>query len=1112
MKSISRILLVTFLMIVIGAGLFALSSCDDFLENTLPHEHVWGEWNIVEESTCAEEGIIELCCSICGHVESMEYAKKEHVAGDWTLSPEATCTKPGLRVIKCQNCDLVMKAETIPAKGHTMSDWIVDSELTCTENGVMHRSCSTCGEVEEKISHTKGHSVTDWTITSEPTCTEDGEERGTCSTCQETIVKSIPQTGHFESEWIIDSYPTCTEDGKRYTSCTVCGVMIKEENLKSGHQYVDGKCIICGYGINSEGVKIEFDFGEKGEEKHVDPWLLDEDAVFVSNNYTLKFTDTYKIFGIAYDAKGNSCIKIGTGSDIGSLTFEVPNEVTAVIIRIAKYKVKDSDVVINGILCSLTKNSNDGEYNEFIIDTSKTKTVTITTVAKNYRAMIDSITYIIGSDSSECDHKIETIPSVSATCTTTGLTEGKKCSVCGEVLVAQEVVPVVSHNYVDGNCEMCGVTSEEYFVFTLLEDGTYSIVAKNVENMPSKVVIPSVYNGKPVTVIGDHAFEQCSTLTEVIIPNSITYIGDYAFHFCIYLTEVVIPNSITTINDYTFAYCVSLTSVVIPDSITSIGVEAFSWCQITNLVIPDSVTTIGDYAFYFDISLTSIVIGKSVTEIGENAFTYYHLDVVYNNSDLQIELGSESYGGVAYNAKILVNKGVIIYANNGYNYTLTNDGFLFREQGSKYELISYVGGEDTVTLPRDINGHSYTLDYMHGIKHIIIPDSFTTINDYAFHDAFDLRSIVIPDSVTSIGHAAFSDSGITSIVIPDSVTSIGERAFWGCDRLTNVVIGNSVTSIGYSAFEVCDNLAKVYYNGGVTEWNNIYIYEYGNSCLTNATRYYYSESQPTTEGNFWHWVDGEPTVWEIHVHTEEIIPAVAPTCTSTGLTEGKKCSECGEVLVAQEVVPVVSHNYVDGKCVLCGYEVVVYDITLLVPYEDMKAHIEGMIEEYMSENPGIIFNYTVNYVPDSTYRIDEICNPSSNVDLHYEFFDNTIIKIIKSGALMPLSSNASDIVKSTNSAASLRALTLDGTVYAYPLTEHNGYYLYYDKSIITNPQSLEQIIADCEAAKKNFNFELSNPWYMTSFFHGTGCYPVGVLMKTDNSWGLTTPIILPKDL
>ena len=56
MKSISRIFLVTFLMIVIGAGLFALSSCDDFLDNTLPHEHVWGEWNIVEESTCAENG------------------------------------------------------------------------------------------------------------------------------------------------------------------------------------------------------------------------------------------------------------------------------------------------------------------------------------------------------------------------------------------------------------------------------------------------------------------------------------------------------------------------------------------------------------------------------------------------------------------------------------------------------------------------------------------------------------------------------------------------------------------------------------------------------------------------------------------------------------------------------------------------------------------------------------------------------------------------------------------------------------------------------------------------------------------------------------------------
>ena len=77
-----------------------------------------------------------------------------------------------------------------------------------------------------------------------------------------------------------------------------------------------------------------------------------------------------------------------------------------------------------------------------------------------------------------------------------------------------------------------------------------------------------------------------------------------------------------------------------------------------------------------------------------------------------------------------------------------------------------------------------------------------------------------------------------------------------------MVIGDSVTSIGRYAFEGCSSLTEVYYNGNAAEWNIITIGYYGNGYLKNATRYYYSENQPTEEGNFWHWVDGEVVVWE----------------------------------------------------------------------------------------------------------------------------------------------------------------------------------------------------------------------------------------------------------
>ncbi|MBQ7324062.1 MAG: leucine-rich repeat protein [Clostridia bacterium] len=109
----------------------------------------------------------------------------------------------------------------------------------------------------------------------------------------------------------------------------------------------------------------------------------------------------------------------------------------------------------------------------------------------------------------------------------------------------------------------------------------------------------------------------------------------------------------------------------------------------------------------------------------------------------------------------------------------------------------------------------------------------------------------------------------TNLIIPSThggkpVREIGNSAFRDCSSLTSVVIGDSVTSIGNSAFYDCTKLTSVYYKGTASDWSAISIdntYGYNNS-LINATRYYYSENQPTEEGNYWHYVDGKPTIWE----------------------------------------------------------------------------------------------------------------------------------------------------------------------------------------------------------------------------------------------------------
>ena len=141
------------------------------------------------------------------------------------------------------------------------------------------------------------------------------------------------------------------------------------------------------------------------------------------------------------------------------------------------------------------------------------------------------------------------------------------------------------------------------------------------ESTSGAITIPSTLGGYPVTSIGEKAFEGCSSLTSVTIPNSVTSIGDLAFFGCSSLTSVTIPESVTSIGKFAFFGCSSLTSVTIPNSVTSIGDYAFQWCKsLKSVTIPERVTSIGDCAFRGCSSLTSVTIPNSVTSIGECAF------------------------------------------------------------------------------------------------------------------------------------------------------------------------------------------------------------------------------------------------------------------------------------------------------------------------------------------------------------------------------------------------------------------------------------------------------------------------------------------------------------
>ena len=677
-------------------------------------------------------------CTDAGHEDAKD-AVAAHTFDKGVVTP-ATFEADGYTTYTCTVCGYSYKDNYVKKTAHSYStEWSVDAE-----HGTHYHACTDEGYTNLRSDEAE-HDY-DLGVITPATFEAPGYITYTCKVCGHKDIRAGEDQleHHYSTEW---SQSATTH----WHACTDAGY----ENLKSGEanhdyqttvipatheapEYEIHECKVCGYSYTTEGGEpVEHHYSSEWSYSHAQHWHACTDA-----GYENLKKDT------ANHTYGDPVVVPATFEEQGY---------TRHTCTVCGYHYDDDyvDVLEHNYSSSWTHD-----------------------VDKHWHACTDT-----GYESLKSDEGLHTWNTGEITTEPTETQPGVRtytCTVCGRTKT--DVVPPTTHHY---SSEWSNNSTQHWHACT--DDGCESVDELENHTYDAGVHTDATYEHDAYTT---YTCTKCGYSYASIEENS-KYEFSSESHFTYALNDNgsgwVITGTDSYFNGQTIYIPRTHTEEVLGESktlpVVEIGEEAFIGSECFKLVTSDNLEKISKSAFAEAQFLHTVEIGKDVQTIQSNAFTNcYRMTEVFNQSLLNIKVGSSTYGGIARNALKVVTsadqRGTLSdFESNFYYYTAANN--------DKY-VAYYVN-------PGDVKDNVNIANVV-GIK------------AYAFQNVANVHGITIGDTITEIGHHAFVNSGLESVSIPETVTKVGDNAFENCASLASATVLNS--TVGNYQFKGCANLAS----------------------------------------------------------------------------------------------------------------------------------------------------------------------------------------------------------------------------------------------------------------------------------------------------------------